>query len=469
MKKTLYTIIILLGVATLHAQEYMTLERAREMAFVKNEDIKIASAGAQKAKADKAAARTNFLPSISAEATGLYLKDNIVKEMYLPTVTPDITTGELKPNIMINPVTGMPVTGSDGNPLFNMYAYLPLEISLQGACMAGIKMEQPLFTGGKILAGNKMADIGVEMSAENIQLKKMSAISEVDNAYWLYVSVQSKVKLAASSVEMLRSLLDRVQNSYEAGLATRNDVLKVQVEYDNASLNLQKAKSGLELTRMSLCRITGLDFTTQIVTDTVIIISDDILQQYGSEDVTLRPEYRLLEKSVALEEQRVRTVLADYLPLIGISAGYNYIDGIKINSIDYSQDNINVMAMVKIPLFNWTEGKQKVASAKAVESMKEYELEKNTGLLRLEIENAKLNLRDAALRIEISESGLKQAGENLKISNDNYLVGRELLTDRLIAQTQWEKANNEVIEAKTAYKMQETEYLRVTAKLLPNE
>jgi outer membrane protein TolC len=126
------------------------------------------------------------------------------------------------------------------------------------------------------------------------------------------------------------------------------------------------------------------------------------------------------------------------------------------------------MASIKIPLFNWKEGKQKIVSAKAEKSIKELELEKNSGLLRLEIENARFSLQDAALRIKISESALQQANENLKVSNDNYEVGKELLTDRLIAQTQWEKAYNELIEAKTSYKLQETEYLRVTAKLLSN-
>ncbi len=469
MNRLIYTIVMLCISITTYTQEYMTLERARELALSKSEDIKIAVAMAEKANAEKKAARTNYLPSISAEATGMYKPDNIETELYLPTLTPDATTGELTPNVMVNPATGTPVMGADGNPVFNMYAYLPLEVSLKGVYMADITLEQPIFTGGKIIAGNKMADIGVEITEENIQMKRMNAISEVDNAYWLYISVQSKVKLAQSSVDMLNELLKRVKISNEAGLASQNEVLKVQVEYDKATLNLQKAKSGLELTRMSLCRVTGLDFSTQIVTDSTIVISDNILQQYGSEDVTNRPEYKILEKNIALEEQRIKTVRADYLPSAGISAGYNYMGGIEINSEDFHQDGINIMASVKIPLFNWTEGKQKIASAKAERSIKEFEFEKNVGLLRLEIENAKLNLKDAALRIEISERALEQANENLRVSNDNYGVGKELLTDRLIAQTQWEQAFNTVIEAKTAYKLQETEYLRVTAKLVLNQ
>ncbi len=451
---------------TLQAQEFITLERARELALSKNEDIKIADATTQKAVANQKATRSNYLPSLSAEATGMYMNENIEEELFLPTYTTDLTTGTLSPNVAVNSTTGEIITSTDGTPVFTEYAYLPLDISLQGAYMAGIKLEQPLFTSGKIMAGNKMANIGVKLAEDNLSMKKMNAVSEVDNAYWLYVSVQSKVKLAQSSVEMLKELLEQVKNSNEVGLATRNDVLKVQVEYDKATLNLQKANSGLELTRMSLCRIVGFEFSTQIVTDTIIIISDNIFQQYGSEDVTKRPEYKLLEKNIALEEERIKTVRADYMPIVGISAGYSYIGGVEINSENFSQDGITIMGSVKIPLFNWSEGKQKIASAKAEKSIKEFELEKNSGLLRLEIENAKFNLQDAALRIDISEKALQQANENLKVSNDNYEVGKELLTDRLIAQTQWETAYNELIEAKTAYKHQETEYLRVTARLL---
>jgi outer membrane protein TolC len=469
MKKIGYTIVFIFCALVLQAQENMTLQRARELALAKNEDIKIAESTLQKSTADQKAARTNYLPSFSAEAMSIYINDSYKKEKYLPTFTPDATTGELSPNVVVNSSTGEVMTGADGIPLFNMYAYLPIEISMQGAYVAGLKIEQPIYTGGKINAGNKMANIGVEMARENIRIKRMNAISEVDEAFWLYVSVQSKVRLAESSLEMYKSLLNRVQNASDAGMATRNDVLKVQVEYEKAILNLQKAQSGLALTRMSLCRITGLSFDTPIVTDSTIVINSDITKQFGNEDVTQRPEYQLLQKNVKLEEQRIKTVRADYLPQVGASAGYNYIGGAEVNSDEISQGRANVMVSVKIPLFNWSEGKQKIASAKADWSIKEYELQKNAGLLRLEIENAKLNLKDAELRIEISGSGLEQANENLRVSNDNYEVGRELLTDRLIAQTQWEQAYNEVIEAKTAYKLQETEYLRVTAKLTTGE
>ncbi len=464
----IYSLFLLLAATTMQAQEYMTLHKARQMALKKSEDLKIAESTLDKSVYDQKAARTSYLPVISASATGIYLADDFGSEMYLPTYTADGVTGELQPNLILDQ-NGQPLVGSDGSQLFSLYAFLPLELSLKGAYLAGIKVEQAIFTGGKISSGNRMADIGVEMAKENLDIQRMRTIVEADKSYWLYVSVQSKVKLAETNLYMLGALLKGAQDSYDVGLAKRNEVLKVQVEFDKARLDLQKAQSGLELTRMSLCRVTGLDFATAIKTDSIRVVSDEFRQQTGDEDVTLRPEYRLLNKNIELEEKRISNVRSDYLPTIGLSAGYDYLGHVELSDNKINEGMVNVMANVKIPLFNWGEGRQKVAAAQVVKSIKEQELEKNKQLMQLEIRKAKLNLKDAALRIQISEDALLQAAENLRVSKDNYDVGRELMTDLLIAQTQWQRASSELIEAQTSYKLSETEYLRVTSQLLSGE
>ena len=452
----------------LHAQEFMTLKRARELALGKNEELKIANQSATKAEAEKAAAKTNYFPKLSGSAMTVFLQKDIEKDYYLPTYTPNSATGELEPNLATD-ASGNPIMGADGNPVFNMYALLPLQVSLQGAYMAGIKLEQPIYTGGKIQAGNQMAALGVELAGENEQLQRENTIVEADKTYWMYVSVQEKVKLAQSSVEMLDRLLKHVQDSYEVGLVNKNEVLKVQVKYNDAALQLQKAKSGLELTRMSLCRVTGLPFDTAIKTDSVVVISEMPLPGNTEESLTRRPEYQMLSKKIAMQEQQMKLTRADFLPTIGVSAGYNYFGNVELNNEKIDQGNINVMASVKIPIFHWNEGRQKMASANADKKIQELQLEKNAQLMQLEIERARLNLKDAWFRVKTTQSALDQATENLRISNDNYQVGRELMSDLLTAQTQWQKAYSDMIEAKTEHKLYETEYLRATSNLIVNE
>jgi outer membrane protein TolC len=458
--------IFLISWITGAGQEQMSLQQTREMALSKNENLKVAAKQMEKAEAQKAAARTLRLPSLSATGMSIYQDKDFEMELTLPTQVPNPQTGELEPNIMMNPATGEPVIGPDGNPVFNMYAWLPLNISLSGAYLAGIALEQPVFTGGKITAGNKMADIGLEMAGENKTLQQMNTIAEADNAYWTYISVSQKVKLAQQAVDMLNELVKKAHDAHEVGMSSRNDLLKAQVELNNAKLNLQKAKNGLELSRMDLCRVTGLPFNTEILAvDTTIAVNFSSDLKAENESVQQRPEYQLLQKNIDLQEQQIKMTKADFLPTAGIQAGYNHIGGIDFGGTDFSNTSLNVLASVKIPIFHWGEGVKKINAAKIDKEIHELELEKNKQLLQLETEQARLNLQLAWERIQLNETALEQAEENLRVTRDNYEVGMETITEYLIAQTQWQQAFSELIDSKTDFKIKETAWLKATGNL----
>jgi outer membrane protein TolC len=463
--KILLFVFLLIGIQGV-AQEKMTLQQAREMALRKNENLKMAGKQIEKAEAQKAAARTLRLPSLSATGMGIYQDKDFEMELTLPTQIPNPQTGELEPNIMMNPATGEPIIGPDGNPVFNMYAWLPLNVSLSGAYLAGLALEQPVYTGGKISAGNKMADIGLEMAGENKTLQQMNTIAEADNAYWTYISVSQKVKLAQQAVDMLTELVEKALDAHEVGMSGRNDLLKVQVELNNAKLNLQKAKNGLELSRMDLCRVTGLPFSTGITALDTTVSVNRLAEIFPAEEtVNQRPEYRLMQKNIELEEQNIRMTKADFLPTAGIQAGYNHIGGIDFGGTDFSNTSLNVLASVKIPIFHWGEGVKKINAAKIDKEIKELELEKNRQLLQLEAEQARLNLQLAWERIQMNETALEQADENLRVTRDNYEVGMETITEMLMAQTSWQQAYSELIDSKTDFKIRETAWLKVTGKL----
>ncbi|MBN2484624.1 MAG: TolC family protein [Bacteroidales bacterium] len=466
MKRTESIFFLLFFALAATAQEQLSLQKCRELALQSGHEILVAEKNILKAGNEKAAMRTLFLPSVSASATGIYLKDNFETEIYLPTATPNPATGELQPNIMVDPL-GQPVIGPDGNPVFNLYAWLPLELSLQGAYLAGVQAEQPVFAGGKIITANKMATIGSEIARQNLLMQQANIIASADQAYWLYISVSEKLKLAENAATMLKELVKKASDAYETGMASENDYLKAKVEYNKALLNVQKASSGLELARMSLCRITGMPYSTQLfLTDTLAEMTIALPAGTEDENIANRPEYKLLESTVALEDQKVNLARADFLPQAGIRAGYSYLGGVEFAGSDYSNTNLSVMASVKIPLFHWGEGMKKVSSAKVSKDIKQLELENAARLMQLETEQARFNLNHAALQIEIAENALGQATENLRISNDNYELGAETITDLLIAQTSWQQAYSELIEAKANYKTQETLYLKAAGKLV---
>jgi outer membrane protein TolC len=108
---------------------------------------------------------------------------------------------------------------------------------------------------------------------------------------------------------------------------------------------------------------------------------------------------------------------------------------------------------------------QKIKAARLEKEIRETELSKYRQLMQLEAEQARLNLILASERIRMSTEALKQANENLRVSRDNYEVGMGTMSDLLIAQTQWQQAHSELIDARSEYKIKETAWLKVSGML----
>ena len=465
--KKYIAVIISVGCTIIHAQDTLrlNLEQCREMAIQNSETIKIADETINKASGEKTAARSAWLPNISASANGIYNNTHIEEELYLPTQVYDPSTGQLVPNVVVDPSTGNPVIGPDGNPVFNSYAYLPLDLTIYGGALAGISVEQPLYAGGKIIAGNKMASIGENMAVNNKQLKKSEIIYETDQTYYLYLSIKEKVILAKKYQQLLDELVKVVNNSYETGMTNRNELLKVQVKYNEATLQVQKAQTGLELARMSLCRIIGLAL------DSPVEIDDSIgttISSAGSENmaiVTNRIEYKLLQDQVEIAEQNIKMVRGNYLPVAGIAAGYNHLVIGLEDADNYTSQGMSVMVSLKIPITHFGERKGKIKAARAEYNMRQLELQQAEELLHLEIEQARLNYNDAYTRVEIAHTALEQADENMRISDDNYNLGMEPIVNLLEAKAEWQNAYSNLIDALTDFKVKESNLLRVTNKL----
>ena len=466
MKKIALHIILLSNSMLMHvglsAQDTLNLEQCRQMAVEHNLSIRSAERTIDKQKAERWAIRTLYLPKITGRGILAHLAQNIQKDIYMPTAKFNPATNQMEPNLMLD-ASGNPVEAA-GTPLFNLYGFMPLEIEAKSAYLAGINIEQPLFTGGKIKAANAMAKIGVELAEQNAQLQRQTAIAEADGAYWTYVSVREKVKLAQTAVALLDTITTQMRNAVETGLKHRSELLKIQVQRNEAALNLQKAQNGLSLARMALARAIGLPLNTTIETADSLIGSLPVPTQ-TQPDITQRPEYNLLSGQVRLEEQQIKLQQGDFMPTVGIGAGYSFIGGVKLTGMEIKTNGLTIIGSLSIPIFHWGEGQQKVKAANISKEIKELEMERYSQLMQLELEQARLNLNDAQTRINLSEQALAMAEEQLRMSRNAYELGGETITNLLMAQTQWQQASSELIEAKADYMLKQTLYLKAAGLL----
>ena len=424
----------------------LSVHQCREMALVSSEEMKIAGYLNEQAKVEKQIAQIAALPKLSASGTYGYLNSDIA--LGLPEM-------ELK----------IPIMGTE----VDLSGMIPETMNLglnSGIYMIGATLQQPIFTGGRIATGNKMAKKGMETTEENSNMTRMRIIAEAEKAYWTYFSIKDKINLLNQYEALLDTLYQSVSDMISVKMATGNDLLKISSRRSNIRYQKQKAVNGMELCRMELCRIIGVDPETKItLTDSISKGSSQIADH--SYDLTLRPEYRMLQKQVELKDLDIKNVRGEYLPTVGLMAGYSYLGKMEMGGISMRMDRPSALVMlsVNIPLFNFGEGAKKIRNAKISREIQQEELNKNSSLLTIEIEHAKRNLQDASLLIMTAETALAEAEASLRSIRNNYEVGMGTLIDLLDAQTQWQEAYNNTIDAWVEHKINEIEFLRVTGRL----
>lgn len=427
---------VLLSLITLCGNARQRLElsavNCREMALAASEDMQQRKLDSRKADLDVKIAKTGFLPKIDGSATGMYM-------------VPDIDM-------------------------------MGMDLQIRGMYMAGITLTQPIYTGGRLTAGKKLAKIGRETASIQQRMTRMDVILDADKSYWSYIAVSQKVRMLESYILQMDTLYSQTQLAVDCGMGTANDLLRIASKRSEIQYQWQKASNGMDLCRLALCRLLGVDKSTEIVpVDTTILISESIMQPYNSAN---RPEIQLLQKQIEANRQHVTMARAEMLPTIGLSAGYTYYGNLKVkgmtdlgdgNYVPFKQQYRDGMGMfmlsVNIPIFSWGERSNKVKKAKIDVENATVELQKNTRLIDLEVEQATRNLSDALFLIQTAETGLKQNDENLRIMQERFVLSLSPLTDLLDAQSQWQQAESNLIEAKAQYKISEAEYLRAIGML----
>ncbi len=423
-----------MGAHELRAQQPMKLsmEQCRDMALTTSEELKQADNRLRQAELDDKIAATARLPKIEGSATGAY-------------VLPDIE------------MTGM-------------------ELAMRGAYMAGLTLTQPIYTGGKISAGRQMARLGRQIADQQLRMTRMDVLVDADNAYWSYIAVRRKVRMLESYSTQMDTIYKQTSSAVAAGMAIENDLLRIEAKRTEIEYQLQRARNGADLCRMALCNVIGAPLDTAIEpTDTTFNIESPTAM---SLDIARRPEVGLLEKQIDVNMQRIRDARSEMLPTVGLSAGYSYYGNIKLKgfadmgngtTVPYTQefrDGIGIaMLAVKIPIFHWGESRKKMHKARYELDNSQLELQRNMRLMSIEALQAVQNVEDGYRMIHTAESGLRQAEENLRVMRNRYAAAMSPLTDLLDAQSQWQQAQSNLIEAQTQYMIYRTDYLRATGQL----
>ncbi len=449
---------------TLSPGSTLSLQKAQELALNYNKSIAHSKLQFEQAGYDLSMYKSHNFPRLNLIATDFYstASSNLsIKGGNLPIFSYNEAAGSYVPNVIMN---------ADGSHTLSQYAYFPdinMKLKLKNIFIGGLQVTQPIYTGGKISAAISMAEIGQQMASVNIRLSEDEVIVKVDEAYMKAVRAKELEVVSDSYYDMLKELERTVESAVRHGLRLRNDLMKVQVKKNEAELGHQKAENGYLLARMSLCHLMGVPLTEasklEVETNTA---NQDRMAPKHKGGVEYRPEYTLLEKRAELAEQQVKLDRSEYLPNVALFGSVMYANGGELAGkklLDNGSGTIGVM--VKVPLYNFGEGSNKVRSSKAKAQMAALELQEKSELMELEIALCRTNLEECEKEVEIARKSYDQASENLRISKSAYDNGVELLSDYFDAQALWREAAATLVEARCQLYLAYTKLLKATGQL----
>lgn len=351
---------------------------------------------------------------------------------------------------------------STANATLPLVPGVELEASINSLFTAGVSLEQPIYQGGKIRTAIRMAHIGTTMASLNVRKGEAEVVASTDEAFFSCLKMEELLNCATAYRDVVHQLLLQMEQAHRVGMKSKNDLLKVQVACNEATLKVMKAENGVRLARMNLCHWIGLPLTTTSLRLTHPLPLVTSLTERNL-DVTARPEYALLQQQLALKQEGVKLVASDYLPQVGMIASYNYANGIEFNGTKLL-NNPSFMGgvTVSVPLFSWGEGRKKRSVARHEVEMTRHQFAAVTEQMQLEKMQAINQLDEASLQLSFVTTALEQAAENLKVSRNQYEAGMESLANLLEAQAIWQQAASSLVEARAQQRLAHTHYLKAS-------
>ena len=470
--------------ATSGAQTYLSLDSCKAMALRNNKQLNISRLSKEVAKNVRKAARTKYLPKVDAMGGYLYTSKQIsiisgrqrqalgslgtslgsqaqasVSDMLSALTQQGILTPDQAEQLGgALSQTGQSL-GQAGNKLGQEVADA-FDTDTRHMWAGAVMVRQSIYMGGAIKAANKIADIGESMADDDLDLKRQATLYGVYQAYWTTVSLEQKRNLALSYKELVGKLSQDVKKMISQGVATKADGLRVDVRVNEADMQLTQVVNGLSLSKMLLCQLCGLPLNEDIqLTDSAESKGNaSALTLDNSADSTYsdRPEIRLLEHSIAISEQTTNLIRAGNLPKVSLVGGYMTTNPSVYDGFRRRFSGVwNVGVIIQVPIWDWFDTTYKIRASKAATNIAKMELSDAREKVELQVTQSQYKMREAQKRLAMASQNIKSAEENLRCANLGFREGVMGITEVMEAQTAWQLAQSQKIDAEVEVRLSE--------------
>ena len=448
--KRISIILLYIGIVLpMFSQKIYTLKECRELAVKNNIKMRDAQMSIEQAHETEKNAFSKYFPNVSAGAVYFHSNDYLMKKDVSLSAEEKQGLGSIISQMGLNPsaLASLPSSYS-----FNMLKY---------GTAAQVMAMEPIYAGGQITAGNKLAKLQTLVKKLQMRQSKDEIVSSTETYYNQLITLFEKMKTIEAADNQLKRIHQDAENSYKGGLSTKKDMLTVEIKQNELIANRLKVENGIKLCKMVLAQYIGMN-GIDIMVDTTI--TKDIPEPSSylvdhTSAINNKVEAQLLDKNVEANVLQTKMKKGALLPTVSIGAV-----GVYADLVGNGQANVIGMATVSIPISEWWSSNHTVKHQKIAEQISRMDREDNRQLLIIQMQSAYNDLDNAYKQIQIAKKSIEQSTENLRLNEDYYKAGTGTMSDLLDAQTSNQQSQDKYTEAVCQYINSRTAYMIATGR-----
>ena len=316
----------------------------------------------------------------------------------------------------------------------------------------GLSLNYNIFTSGSRGASIRAAEKQSRISELNLETIVEQARFETARDYYDLQNSDAQVEIQKAAVEDAQQTLKDAQLLEKAGLGTRFDVLRAEVELAQAEQRLTTAIANQNISRRQLAETLSVSHDTDLATaDTIETVGEwnlelptTIVQAFKNR---AELEQFLLQREITQDQKII--ALSNIRPTVSASADYNVSDDLE-DDFDIS-DNYSVGLNLQWRLFDGGAARASAKQAEKDGEIAETQFANQRNQIRFAVEQAFFQLKSNQSNIGTATKEVDLAEESLRLARLRFQAGVGTQTDVIEAQTQLTTARGNLLTSITDY------------------
>jgi outer membrane protein len=405
-----------LGAAGVAAQtQSVTLADAIRLSERVQPDVVRAAGGVRTASAQRRSAWGAYLPSVSASSSA----------------SDFFSEGTSR----IDPVTGQLITGNRSSR------------SISTSLSANVD----LFTGFRRGADMRAARAGERAADASLIDARFQQALVTTNQFLDALAADQLLQVRETSVRRAEEQLKTAVAKLHAGSATRSDSLRSLVTLGNARLDLITTQAQLAGAEANLARLIGQTGRVQALDDSAFyrVLPAIDTQALRTEAESKSPRVRSAGASAAEARANASASRSAYWPSLNLAAntGWNGNRDDDYNLLNQRQLSLSL----HWNLFNGFDRELTIVQREADLDVAEASASDAQRAVQAELITRVAELDAARSRIEITQTSVLAAREDLRVQQERYRLGASTIVDLLTSQEALNQAEVDVVNARFDY------------------